>query len=403
MNKLFVRAVSLALAALPLALQAQPITEESKAKLLEAITERISTTAYVQGADFTKLSELLAKHDADIKKATTVEAFSIAVNLAFDDYKFSHLQLLSPRAATTQSTGRSVGIGIMALPSKDGVRIARVIKDGPADKAGLKVDDVITKADGKQVSEPEQIRGEENTTVQLTVKRAEKSFDVSITRKVFSVLQQDTLTWVDPKTALITVHSFGAGYDQKLIEKLCNDASKAEKLIIDLRSNGGGSVLNLFHLAGKVMPENSSLGKFITKDDANRFTKKYPSKAAEPIEVAKEFGLPIRSMGAQVFKGKLAVLIGPGSGSASEIFAASIQDSKRGMLIGAKSAGAVLASRFYKLPEEWALQVPFMEYVTPNGKRLEGDGVKPDQVQELKVVMDDAQIIKIAQTALNGG
>lgn len=380
---------------------AQPITSEAKERVLEAVSERIRTTAYVQGANFAQWDELRSKYKESFDKSDTIETFTRAVNIAFNEFKFSHLQLLSPRAATTQFTGKSVGIGVMAQGTEEGIRISRVIKDGPAEQAGVKVGDLIIKADGKPVSQPEQIRGEEHSKVVLTIKREDKTLDLEITRRVFSVVEKDSISWPDPKTALIRINSFGAGYDRQAVDKLFTDAAKAEHLIIDLRGNGGGSVVNLFHLAGKVLPNRTGLGKFVTKDDAQRFLKKYPERSPEPIEVAKEFGVPITALnqGNQSFAGKLAVLVNPGSGSASEIFAAAVQDHKRGKVVGIRTAGAVLASRFFPMPEGFSLQVPFMEYVTPAGKRLEGDGVKPDVAAEPKVMGSDAELIKLAQAA----
>jgi carboxyl-terminal processing protease len=381
----------------------QPISKETKAALLEAISERITKTAYVQGADFSKWPDMMAKHQAQFDKAKTAESFAAAVNLAFDDFHFSHLQLLTPRAAGTQFTGKSVGIGILAQPTSDGIRIAKIIKGGPAEKAGLKVGDLIVKGDGKPVTQPEQIRGDADTQVALTIKRDDKTFDVTITRKPFSVLEPDTLTWPEPKTALITIHTFGVGYDPKLIDKMFADAAKAENLIIDIRGNGGGRVDNLQHLAGKVLSGSDSMGKFITRTDAARFQKKYPDKTPDPVAVSKEYGFEIDPLTPKEgwYKGKLEVLISPGSGSASEIFASTIQDHKRGKIIGTRSAGAVLASAFFALPEDYRLQVPFMEYVSFGGRRLEGEGVKPDVPLDLQTTADDEKVLKAALLAFS--
>jgi carboxyl-terminal processing protease len=80
------------------------------------------------------------------------------------------------------------------------------------------------------------------------------------------------------------------------------------------------------------------------------------------------------------YAGRVVVLIGPGSASASEIFAHVLQQQKRATVVGRRSAGAVIVSRFYRLPGGGRLQVPIQDYVGVDGQRLEGRGVTPDVV-----------------------
>ncbi|MBV6502951.1 MAG: putative CtpA-like serine protease [Fimbriimonadales bacterium] len=392
-----------ALAAMPLV--AQPITAESKTTILGEVAERIAKSAYVGGADFSKWPEFLAKHKEAIDAAETEEQFSAAVNAAFLEFGFSHLRLLSPRAAESQRTGNSVGIGILAAPDPEGVRVAEVLEGGNAFKAGLKPGDVILKANGKKVSTPEELRGEAGTKVKIEVKRVDGTVaEFEIERAVFSLVRKDKLTWLDESTAVLKVHSFAAGYDMKAIDQFFEEASKAKKLILDLRGNGGGSTANLFHLAGKFMDSQTELGKFITRGHAQMYIEKFGGTGSDPVAVAKEYGIPLRpfpSRSGKRFEGAVAVLINAGSGSASEILAAGVQDTKRGKLVGSRTAGAVLASTFMRLSSGFSLQLPLMEYVSPGGKRLEGAGVSPDVALAAEKMADDAGVIKAAVAAID--
>src|SRR5690349_21910252 len=80
------------------------------------------------------------------------------------------------------------------------------------------------------------------------------------------------------------------------------------------------------------------------------------------------------------FKGDIVVLVDGGSGSASEMMAAALKEQLGAKIVGAKSAGAVLASTMLPLSNGFLLQFPLMDYVTIKGQRLEGTGLVPDVV-----------------------
>lgn len=381
---------------------AQPISPEAKERILEAIGRQIKANAYVKGVDFSRWDSLVEKHKQAFDEAATQDQFAAAVNRAFSEFGFSHLNLQTPRAAEIRATGRTVGLGVTVEVRSDGLLVTRVIEGGPAEKAGIKVGDLLFEADGKPIRGVEDVRGEEGTKVKIRVRRGDETLEFEITRARFSVVQKDELKWIDDKTALLRVNSFDTGYDAKRIDELFDEASKAERLILDLRFNGGGAVVNLSHLAGKVLPPYTPLGKFITRADANKFKEANPELPDDPALVAKEFGWTIGARAqrdSKRFEGELVVLVSPSSASASEIFAAAIKEHKRGKIVGTKTAGAVLASTFVRLPEGFSLQIPLMEFVTPGGVRLEGAGVEPDEPLKTSEVGDDEVAVKAALKA----
>src|SRR5688500_17270443 len=133
---------------------AQPITTEAKEKVLTAIGQTIAERACVGGVDFSKWDSFAATHKPLIMQATTHDAFAGAINKALDEFGFSHIQLLTPRGAETRTTGKSVGIGVLIQPDDKGIKIVKVLPGGPAEAAGVKVGDIIIKADGVQVDGP---------------------------------------------------------------------------------------------------------------------------------------------------------------------------------------------------------------------------------------------------------
>jgi len=87
-------------------------------------------------------------------------------------------------------------------------------------------------------------------------------------------------------------------------------------------------------------------------------------------------------LGSANYRGRVVVLVNGSTGSAAEIFSAVLQDHGRATLIGRRTAGAVLASWYYWLPDGGQLQLSREDYVAPKGRRLEGAGIVPDVVVE---------------------
>lgn len=132
-------------------------------------------------------------------------------------------------------------------------------------------------------------------------------------------------------------------------------------VIIDLRANGGGSLAILGDMVGMFFADRPSFAVMI-----GRFADVRYRPANQPSQ----------------WLGPTAVVIGPGSSSASELFAAAFQERARGPVVGQQSAGAVIASRQYDLPDGGKLSVSIFSILTANRNLLEKVGVTPDLVIE---------------------
>ncbi|HMS54571.1 MAG TPA: S41 family peptidase [Fimbriimonadaceae bacterium] len=384
-------AVALALVALPglaqetsgnpFAAKPADFNAEIRTAVLTRMGEVLQRNAFVPGADFGKWNEFLAKHNEAINKAETADQFSIAVNGALREFGFSHIVLSTPKAATARMERKVVGIGVQLQPEETGgLRVMTTFPGAPADKAGIVPGDLILEANGKKATSPSEISGDEGSVVKLKVLREDgKTKDFTITRAKFSTVRPETLTWVNKATAVIRIPTFDLGYDRKRVETLFTEAKDAKNLVLDLRSNGGGAVINLTHLMGLLMPENSPLGTFVGRAVVDSYVKETGGKPTDIIEIASWTKSKLRSQKNSVppYKGNLAVLINGGSGSAAEIAAAALQDVMNVPVLGSKSAGAVLVSVMGPLPNGWQLQYPITDFVTMSGYRLEGKGVTP--------------------------
>lgn len=128
-------------------------------------------------------------------------------------------------------------------------------------------------------------------------------------------------------------------------------------MILDLRSNSGGLVTAQVEISSYFLEPGTSLGRSVARHKTRSSVTRQSSMR---------------------YDGPLVVLIGPSSASAAEITAYALRYHRRARLIGAETAGAVLAARSYPLPGGGFVDVAVADYLTPDGRRLEGVGVKPD-------------------------
>jgi len=160
--------------------------------------------------------------------------------------------------------------------------------------------------------------------------------------------------------------------NEKAVDEMLADSSKYPALILDLRGNGGGYVTTLQRLIGAVVDHDVTIATPIMRKTA-------------PPQVAK-------SRGDKAYSGKIIVLVDHRSASASEIFARIMQLEKRATIIGDKTSGSVMESRFYYQSlgldnrvgrdsgEGYGVTVTEADLIMPDGKSLEHLGVTPDEV-----------------------
>lgn len=165
------------------------------------------------------------------------------------------------------------------------------------------------------------------------------------------------------KLVVWKMHTFSI--DDKALDNAIAKARSAETLVVDLRDNGGGSVEILKRMIGFFFEKEIKVG-----DEKKR-------KETKPV---------IAKSNNNIFKGKLIVLVGHESASASEVFSKIIQLEKRGTIIGDRTMGAVMESKFEPLDSGFGKNLWFGASVTvadlimPDGKSLEKIGVTPDMI-----------------------
>ncbi len=366
--------------------QAQTVDDNPllKKEVLEQVTSILSKNAFVPGVDFGKWPEFIKAEQAQIDAANTDDDFQKAVNAALKKFGASHTVLNAPKVADLRLTGSMVGVGVSTRPDPAGLLVTRTIFDAPAERGGIVAGDIIVKIDGKPAVSTAGMEGSEGTDVTLTIQHVDKSTeDYILTRRKFSALRQEELTWIDKDTAVVTINTFGFAYDRKRVLDIMSEAKESKKIILDLRDNGGGEIGNLRHLLGFFTTSDQPVGTFIDRTIVNEYsaaTHGNPTDLAAIAKWTKKKVRPIPEPDTLRYSGKVVVLINGLSGSASEILAQGFRDVLGSKIVGTKSAGAVLVSLYVDASNGFMLQFPLSDYVTINGTRLEGKGVTPDFV-----------------------
>lgn len=359
-------------------------TPEVRTKVVEELNKIVTERCFVPGVDFSKWPTFLEARKETIEKTETETAFAGEINRALREFGISHIRFNTPRVATNRQSGTTAGLGLGVKKTDAGLEITTVLPQGPAGQAGLEVGDVIKEIGGKVADDTAAIRVEPGATLQVKVlKKSGETKDLTLESKTFSAARPETLTWLDDESAVLKIYTFSRGYDRNNIEKLLKEVQdkRAKYLILDLRSNGGGAVNNLQHLLSLLIPDKTDVGTFIGRALADRYAKEKNEPATDPVKIA-EFSTSkfrtSRRLTLDPYQGKIAVLINRGSASASEIAASALKETRDAVVVGTRSAGAVLASVYGRLPGGFEIQYPIQDYVTIKGQRLEKNPVVPD-------------------------
>lgn len=401
-------ALLLGLLGLPLGLACQPprFTLEVKAAVISSLNKNIDRIAYAEKADFSTWPEVKQKHEAAITAAETPETFAQATNKALEEFKVSHLRLMTPEQTKAYFKNDSVAsLGLNASLQEGRWVVFHVEPAGPAAKGGLRRGDVLQgiPLEGTLAKHFEPRR--EGRRVQLQWLRDAQPQEAELTMGYFPRNEGFSITWLNEEIASLRVPSFSRGrYEPHRIDALLADVRGAKGLVVDMRSNGGGQVAYVAHLLSHFLPTDTPL---FTAVDRDAVRKAMAQSGGTTLEGARRDGKlwKARSVPGGIFRGAVVVVVDPFSGSGGELFPGVLQAHGRAGVMGMKSMGAVLGSRVFPLVYGWGAQLPFQEMVTTQGKTLEGRGVVPDHPLKAEVLTRDevlfAEAINAVKTKLN--
>ena len=271
----------------------------------------------------------------------------------------------------SDTQGIYYGIGAYVSMDKDTnlPRITGTIKNSPAEAVGLMGNDVIYKVDGEStqgmtLSEVVSlIRGEIGTEVVLTIYRDGEPDYLEITVKRDEVEAQTVnTTMLENNIGYLGITEFDSVTPGQFREGMSELREKEmDALIIDLRSNPGGSLSAVCDIAEELLPKGNIV--YTVDRDGNReeFT----------CDGTKEIDIP------------LVVLVNGYSASASEILSGAIKDYGKGTIVGETTYGKGVVQRIFPFTDGTAVKLTISNYFTPNGNDINGVGITPDVEIEL--------------------
>lgn len=275
--------------------------------------------------------------------------------------------------------GNSVGIGIYATADMEtgNIRVSYVMKDGPANKAGLLPGDLITHVDGKNVIELgyysaiDLVKGDEGTQVKLTVKRGEQTFEKTLTRakvNVETVIYEKHDTEKD--VGIIRIIEFNNATTEQFISAVKKAIEKdgCKKLVFDLRGNPGGTLTSVVDILDFMLPS----GPIITQRYADDFKYTFTSD-----DVGEEFEA---LYGKDI---KMAVLVNGSTASAAELFTCALKDYEKATIVGEKTFGKGCGQSVLSLYDDSGIAITTFMYDPPKSENYNGVGIEPDVWQEL--------------------
>lgn len=283
----------------------------------------------------------------------------------------------------TTVTGDFVGIGVyMTKDRYDNIIILLPIEGSPAEEAGLKTGDIITKVDGEDCTGQEleivanKVKGEEGTKVTLEILRDNKTFDVTIERRVVQVtpIKSEIL---EGNIGYIQIRTFDEGCCEEFSKKYEELLSKNIKsLIVDVRDNGGGLVEEAQNISDLFLDKDRIIMKQYGKDGE-----------AEEIKAQND---------AKVDKNiKVVVLENYNTASAAEILVSALKENEAAIVIGVKSYGKGIMQEIVPLSTGGALKVTIQEFRTPNDNVINKKGIDPNiEIKDDLTTEKDEQLQK---------
>lgn len=270
------------------------------------------------------------------------------------------------KALQESTSGEYSGVGaVLTQDAETGViTILQVYPDSPAEEAGLKDNDILYKVNNEDVTGIDltevvsYIKGDEGTTVDLTVLRGETAEEVTVTA-TRRTIEAVTVSYEmkEGNIGYIRITEFDSvTYEQykSALEEL--ESAGMQGLVVDLRSNPGGNLDTVVEILDLMLPEGTVVSMRDKQGEETVYSSDEEHKFTKP----------------------LAVLMNGYSASASEIYAGAIQDYDAGEIVGTQSYGKGVVQQIFDLKDGTSVKLTIAEYFTPSGRSINGEGVTPD-------------------------
>lgn len=264
------------------------------------------------------------------------------------------------QAVNEDLAGKFYGIGIEFNIIEDTLNVTTVIKDGPAFKAGLLAGDRFLKVGdsiitGKSVGADKirkLLRGDRGEKADITILRGTEQKKITVTRDAVPLYSLDAAYMIDKTIGYIRLNKFSQQTYREFMDALLGLKKQGlQKLVLDLRGNGGGILDEAVEIADEFLAGD----KLITYTEGKHTPKKeYRCRRDGQFE-----------------NGALVVLADEGTASASEVLIGALQDWDRATVVGRRSFGKGLVQEQFDLSDNSALRLTIARYYTPVGRSIQ--------------------------------
>jgi carboxyl-terminal processing protease len=267
-------------------------------------------------------------------------------------------------------TGVFGGLGIEIKKEKEKLRIVLPLEGGPAARAGVLANDLITHINGESTEHltlqqaTDSLRGPVSTAVALTLMREGQPTPLGLTinRETIRVNPVKYNLEHDGLIGYIRIKTFNSQTQKGVVEAVKSLQQLADEKIkgyvVDLRNNRGGPLDQVLALADGFLDK----GVIATQKGRN----------------LEETGRATARSGDMLNGKPLVLLINDITSSGAEIVAGALRDNKRAKIVGVRSAGVASVQTFFHLRDKSALRLTTSRFYTPNGQSIQGKGIEPD-------------------------
>ena len=341
---------------------------------LNIYNSKISSADKYEGV-YEKLREIDAVVKNNYIDAASIKTESIESGMingyvsGIGDKYASYLQPNSYYELQQNSGGVVSGAGIVAKADGSGyLVVTNVYKNSSAYLNGVKVGDVITEIDGKNLLSMEEdaaldkISGEIGSKLTMKLLRDGEEISVSLIRQQIDI-ESVTGEMLDNGVGYIRITTFNEKTAEQFAGALNSLVDKGLKaLILDVRGNGGGVIAPLKSMLNRLLPACVAA----VAEYANGIR-----KTLIETDSVSNVGVP------------MAVLVDGGTASAAEIFAVALRDEGKAVLIGTQTYGKAVLQGTYSFPDGSALTISNAKVVPSKSEPYDGIGLKPDYVTAL--------------------
>lgn len=319
---------------------------KDKAEILSSYINRF----YLNDIDYGKMGDIIYK----------------AMVSGLDDKYAAYYTKDEYKDISEKTKGEFCGIGAYISQGKNdnSLKVAGVVKGGPAEKAGIKKGDIIVEVDGENIQGKDssyavsKMKGKKGTNVSISVMRKgnKKPITFNIKREV---IHDNTVSYkmLDNNIGYISVSAFETVTKKQFKSAVdCLEKKNEKGLIIDLRDNGGGLLDTALDMLDHILPKKL----VVYTKDKNGVAEEYYTKDDKEIKIP------------------IVILVNGNSASASEVFCGALRDYGKAKLLGTKTFGKGIVQSSFAFRDGTGLKFTTSKYYTPKGINIHGTGFEPD-------------------------